>query len=119
MPASGVSRATTRAAVTGCGAPAPIPQNESYIANGDFDITIRGLKIVGDTTLVIVPGQNDSISEITNNGKTVVPSATDVLGTVVTSITSANGTNGEVFAMYLIGPCLTRVFVGLITFNFP
>lgn len=116
--AGGTARSTAKKMIKGCGPPAPIPVSQVFFANGDFDITIRGLKIQPDTTLVIVPGQDPSISEITNNGKTVVPSAIGVLGTIVTNITLANGQNGEVFAMYLIGPCMTRVFVGLITFAF-
>lgn len=115
----GTARTTVRKMVKGCGAPAPVPVSVAYMGDGDFDIAVRGLNIRGDTTLVIVPGQVVSISEITNNGKTVVPSGKDVLGSVVTNITLANGTNGEVFAMYLVGPCMTRAFVGLITFTFP
>lgn len=116
--AGGTSRATVRKMVNGCAAPAPIPADTGFGANGPFDITVRGLNIRGDTTLVIVPVGTPT-SEITNNGKTVVPSAKDVLGSVVTAITLANGTNGDVFEMFLIGPCGTRVYVGNITFSFP
>lgn len=114
----GISRATVRKMVTACGAPAPKPNSEVFGANGDFDITVQGLNIVGDTTLLIIP-IGAPTSEITINEKTVVPSAKNVLGSITTNITLANGTNGDEFEMFLIGPCGTRVYVGNITFAFP
>jgi hypothetical protein len=101
-----------------CAAPAPIPDNVGFGFNGTFGIIVRGLNIHGDTALAIAPVGTPT-SEITIGEKTVAPSATDILGAIITDITLANGTNGDVFEMFLVGPCGTRVYVGNITFSFP
>ncbi len=116
---SGMSRATLGKKLRRCAKPAPVTANETFAGDGDFVITVKGLLIHGDTTLVIVPLVNDPGTQIAITAKGVSPSAKDVLGSVVTDITVSDANDGELFLMFLIGPCRTRVFVGTLEIAFP
>lgn len=110
---NGLSRATLKKALRNCAEPAPVPQ-DANIADGANPVSIQGLLIDPSTGILFAPIVNTG-TVLTPGAKDITPSSRDTLGTFDIPVTLTNTQAGDTYAVFLLGACARKVYVGTFT----
>lgn len=113
------SRASFKDKLRSCAEPAPVPLDIVLIPGVNAVGPIKGLLIDPDTGILFTPDPSNAGTVVQGQNRVVVPSAVARLGTVNADAVVTNPQGGDVFYVYLIGPCARKEYVGTATISIP